>query len=301
MKIKKVVIVCFKKDVFLLRSCVASVKYWHPEVDIFLLKDLLQGDFDTMEIETYFGAKVFKTIRDKWGWGWAKIAPIITAENERYLVLDSDTVMIGRVLDKLSEFSEDFIVTGVEDADENSRLVNSHYIDVQKTKEIFPDYRYPGYAFNTGQFICTGGKIRYEDFAEVVEFGQKVTSKYPDVFKYADQGVINYVIAKKSLDRTVTVAYSDFWMWPALEAAQDIKMSDIVNKTAKPVVLHWAGIKPVNITRFKRYDILSFYNEEYYKKVPNGFMKKKLRLVKKQAVAYAKILSYKVRGVKYAK
>ena len=44
----KIVVACFKKDIHIARICVASVRYWYPDIDIYLLKDLSFGDFSNI-------------------------------------------------------------------------------------------------------------------------------------------------------------------------------------------------------------------------------------------------------------
>ena len=69
----KIAIACFRKDLNLLRPCVASIRYWYPEVEIFLIKDYKKGDFSTKEIERAFDVKVFPTKRKVFGWPWSKL------------------------------------------------------------------------------------------------------------------------------------------------------------------------------------------------------------------------------------
>ena len=63
MKIDSIVIACFKKDLHLMRICVASIRYWYPDVDIWLLKDRFDANaaFVLKEItETYIEGKLLK-------------------------------------------------------------------------------------------------------------------------------------------------------------------------------------------------------------------------------------------------
>lgn len=301
MLIDKVLIVCFKKDVFLLRPCVASVRYWYPDIDIYILKDKKQGDFDTTEIEECFNVKVFKSKREIWGWGWAKIAPFIHDGNDRFLVLDSDTVLLGPVLDKLNQYKEDYIVTGVEIEDPESTVINRHYLDVKKVREFNPGYVYPGYGFNSGQMVVSAGRLNEKDFEEVLVFGDDITCKYPGVLKYNDQGVLNYVVAAAAQRNIVTVRHENFWIWPGRPETQQISLEGIKARIGTPYILHWAGVKPVNPKRYIRYDLLQFYENEYYKAVPNGKSKQLIRSIVQGATISMKILMYKLRRIEYAK
>jgi hypothetical protein len=76
-KIDKIVIACFKRDLFLLRSCVASIRYWYPDVTIELLKDSIQGEFSTREIEKSWNVGLFHTTRANFGWPWSKLEVLL--------------------------------------------------------------------------------------------------------------------------------------------------------------------------------------------------------------------------------
>lgn len=61
-----------RQDVHLARICVASIRYWYPDIPILLLKDLFHGDFSTREIEAHWDVGTFPTTRDQHGWGFGK-------------------------------------------------------------------------------------------------------------------------------------------------------------------------------------------------------------------------------------
>src|SRR5687767_4543447 len=110
MKISKIYIATHKYDMRFTRICVASIRYWYPEIPIYLIKDYLNGDFNTDEIEDVWNVGVYETSRKTFGWGFSKLEPLFSKATERFLVLDSDIVFTGRVLDYLNEFDSDFVV-----------------------------------------------------------------------------------------------------------------------------------------------------------------------------------------------
>lgn len=299
--VDSVVIACFKKDMRLVRACVASVKYWHPDANIFLLKDYVHGDFDTTEIEKYYGAKVFETEMKHFGWPWSKLAILLKKESGRYLFLDSDTVFLGKVLDKLSSYSADIIVTGIEEPNKNAHNVNAHYIQMDELAKIDKDYEYPGFCFNGGHIVMTSGILKKDDFKPAISFEPQIMNNYPQIFKHGDQGALNYTFAKLHQNGKIKLQYADFWIWPGLEQVNEIDLNSIKQKQGLPYIMHWAGIKPVDIRRYKRYDIFSFYEEEYYKKIPLALLKKVTRSTIQMCITQAKIFSYKLRGIKYAR
>ncbi|GAA4753429.1 glycosyltransferase [Flavisolibacter ginsenosidimutans] len=299
MKVNKIAIACFKKDLFLLRACVASIRYWYPNVEIFLIKDYIQGAFSTVEIEKTFNVKTFPAQRKFFGWPWSKLAVILHNERDKYLFLDSDVVLLGKVLDKLNSYEDDFIVTGVLEEDKFNPTVNAHYIDMKKMESFDASYRFPGFGFNGGQIVMTSGLLKEADFASVIKFEPDITNKHPDIFKHGDQGPLNYVFAKAHQLGKIKLRYEDFWIWPGIPAAQQIDLNAIKNKTGIPYVLHWAGIKPVDFRKYKRYDIFRFYEDYYYSKVKNGKLKKTLRYLTHLGKVKLKILKYSLLGMKY--
>lgn len=297
MKVNKIAIACFKKDLFLLKPCVASIRYWYPDVEIYLIKDYIQGKFSTKEIEKNFNVKIFPTQRKLFGWPWSKLAVIFYPEKEKFLFLDSDIVFLGKVLDKLNEYEDDFVVTGIREHDKNDHNINAHYIDMKKIESFDASYQFPGFGFNGGQIVITGGSLKESDFDSVIEFEPKIENKYPQIFKHGDQGVLNYIFTKAHQQGKIKLCYADFWIWPGISMADSIDLHSIKEKKGIPYVLHWAGIKPVDFRKYKRYDILKFYEDYYYSKA--GPLKKYGSYYKRLAIAKLKILKYTLLKMKY--
>ena len=292
MKINKIAIACFKKDLFLLRPCVASIRYWYPDVEIYLIKDYSHGSFSTKEIEDTFQVKIFPTNNQEFGWGWGKFALVLDEKKDRYLFLDSDVVFLGKVLDELNQYDEEFIVTGIKENDKHSKTLNAHYIETQSVEQFDPSYQYPGFGFNTGQIVITSGIISKSDCASVLDFEPRFQSKYPELFKHADQGVLNYVLVKASQNGKAKIRYTDFWIWPETPEACKINLQNIQKKMGIPYILHWAGAKPIDFRKFARYDILKFYEDFYYSRVPMGKVKQLWNNTSRLCIIKLKIVKY---------
>lgn len=299
LKVNKVAIACFKKDLYLLKPCIASIRYWYPDVEIFLIKDYIQGEFSTREMEAAFGVKIFPAQRKFFGWPWSKLAVILYPKKDKFLFLDSDVVLLGPVLDMLNKYDDDFIVTGMKESDKANHTINAHYIDMKKMETFDPAYQFPGFGFNGGQIVMTSGLLTEADFSTVVGFEPAITNKHPDIFKHGDQGPLNYIFAKAHQQGKIKLRYEDFWIWPGIPAAQAIDLDAIKNKTGIPYVLHWAGIKPVDFRNYKRYDILKFYEDYYYSKLKGGRLKKFWAQLTHLSIVKLKILKYKLLGMKY--
>ncbi len=57
-KYPPIYIICHKLDFFLTKIAVASIRYYYPDVEINLIKDELNGDFATKDLEKYFKVKI---------------------------------------------------------------------------------------------------------------------------------------------------------------------------------------------------------------------------------------------------
>ncbi|MDQ6610144.1 MAG: hypothetical protein M3Y85_10030, partial [Bacteroidota bacterium] len=238
MKVTKIAIACFKKDLYLLKPCIASIRYWYPDVEIFLIKDYIQGQFSTREIETAFNVKIFPSQRKVFGWPWSKLAVILHEKKDKYLFLDSDVVFLGKVIDKLNEYEDDFVVTGMTANDKFDPTFNAHYIDMARMETFDPAYSFPGYGFNGGQIVMTSGLLKETDCNTVIEFEPSIANKHPEIFKHGDQGALNYIFSKAAQEGKIKTRYEDFWIWPGLPAAEKISLEGIKQRIGIPYVLH---------------------------------------------------------------
>jgi hypothetical protein len=148
--------------------------------------------------------------------------------------------------------------------------------------------------------VVTPGLLKEDELSDLVciEDGARI-SKYPDIFPHADQGILNYVLRKKQLNKEITVRYHPFWIWPLTKEGIKFELKTIRNKTGIPFILHWAGLKPVEFTKYKRYDILKFYNNFYYSKVRAGGIKQFKRRIYKLTIVKLKLIKYKLYGLHY--
>src|SRR5262249_49354692 len=153
--IEGVVISCYPLDLELTRICVASVRFWYPHIPIWLLKDRHYGDFNTHEIEKYWNVQLYPSDQNTQGWGFGKLEVLTGLPRRRIMVLDSDIVFTGRVIDRLEEFDEDFVVAKEDHHDETG--IERHFFSPSKVLRLDPDFKFPGYGFNTGQIVATTG------------------------------------------------------------------------------------------------------------------------------------------------
>jgi hypothetical protein len=270
--IDAVVICCFRRDIHWVRICVSSVRHWYPEIPIYLLKDKSKGPVRTDDIEKTHNVKILETEFKKGGYGLTKIEAFFGKNPERILMLDSDTVMIGPILDELENIDADFIVTGVQHEDPEYYLIPRDYINARAVNEKFdPDYRYPGFGFNSGQMVITRGLLTREDFSGLVKFDHTgFRTLAPDgLWLGGDQGLLNYLFAKVK-DRGLSVCYHEFWLWSDLPEVAELDRGRIFNGEGYRKIVHWAGVKHYWMHKDSHFDILSHYRDLYYSRHPMG-------------------------------
>jgi len=218
--------------------------------------------------------KVFETPYRHFGWGMSKLEPVFSEQGTRFLILDSDIVFTGRVLDWLEQRTEDFVVNL---ETQPAQRLKEIYFDLAKLNEFDPQFHYPGTTFNTGQYVATGGMLKREDF-EVVNWTTSPPSlKYPQIFKNGDQGVLNYVLAKKAEAGQVSIGGVAFMKY-GLEEIRDFDLSKIAADSPYPFVIHWAGLKEPRIKAMIRSDILLFFEDYYYSKLRFGKARNRYRV-----------------------
>jgi len=271
--IERVYVSTYKGDLRLTRICVASIRRWHPDVPISLIRDYGQGDFNTREIEDRWDVDLLPTGRRTFGWGFAKLEPLFLPAGGRFLVLDSDTVFTGPVLDDLRRVPAQFVVDDeTQPPDEVKRL----YFDVGALRRIDPDFRFGGRTFNSGQWVGTPGVVRRDDFSAVVEWAATPRLRHPEYFMPGDQGVLNYVLEKLAGDGRLTLERRPLMLW----APRDLAGVDLPRLAAggePPRVIHWAGVKSRRLGGMPRADILRYFERYYYSRVSFGGVRRPLR------------------------
>ena len=109
--IERIYIGCCATDVWLARISVASIRYWHPEIPICLLRDHGRGRFETSEIEKCWSVEAIDSEPCYSGWGYTKLELLFRPLRERFLFVDADTAFVGPLLEVLDARPEQFIVS----------------------------------------------------------------------------------------------------------------------------------------------------------------------------------------------
>jgi hypothetical protein len=275
-RIERIYVIGQRHDLRYARACVASIRRWYPDVRISLVKDESRGPYDTTELERAWEVDVVESERRRFGWGWAKLVPLLDGPpGERCLILDCDVVFVGRVIELLETSDADFVV---QDRGEYERFAHVSFIDPEAMRRFDPDYDFPGYTFNTGIFVATCGLLDDGDFEPLIEYGDVVVEKHKDVFTYgADQSVLNYLLTKKAQLGELTLDRLPIMLW-GRRLPRRIKYAPRLGASSPyPYVVHWAGKKRKLLWLQKNGRLLRHFEAAYYRRVPHGWFVRRLR------------------------
>ena len=143
------------------------------------MKDYSQGSYDTSELEKLWNVELFKTDRGHLGVA-GKLEPMFGRGAERCLIIDSDIVFVGKLLDALERYDEDFVVADTPNPPDEIPL---YYFDLAKLAEFDSDFIFPQYAFNAGQIVATTGILTREDFSGIIRFHEPPVGIRPEIFR----------------------------------------------------------------------------------------------------------------------
>ena len=249
------------------RTCVASVRHFYPEVPIRLL---VGGPLErglAAELARHWAVEVADLPTRDYGWGFVKLEPLFMPPGHRFLVLDSDTVMSGPVLDLLPSGDWELVVDAEQQDDDAIRQIYCDWI--RSADEGHPIER-PRFVFNSGQWFGTSGMVSREAFAGLVDWGAaKPRLVNPSVFKNGDQGVLNHVVNQLHQGGRLRVERIPLLCWPGA-GMQGITAQSIASRTAPARVVHWAGLKSPWHGRLPGGDVLMLFEQLYYRRGGGG-------------------------------
>jgi len=280
MTIQRIYIPTHKGDVRLAAICAASIRYWYPEIPILLIKDYSHGSFDTSEIERLCNASIFQTTKREFGWGFAKLEPLFEPAGGRFLVVDSDTVFTGPVLETLNQCETDFVV---DDETQPAHEIKRLYFDLDYLRKIDPDFKFSGKTFNSGQWVGTPGLVSREDFCQVLHWGNPPQLKNPSFFMPGDQGILNYVLSKLAQQETLSLGRIPLMLW-AVRDIEQLDLEQLKDNSPYRKIIHWAGVNKQRLGAMPRADILRFFEQCYFSSLPLGPLRRRLRSSKNYVV-----------------
>lgn len=297
----KIVVTVNKNDLWFCRICISSIRYYYPDVELFLLKDELNGKFSTIEIEKYWNVDTIELGPKKFGWAGAKMFLItdIRFHGQNLFVIDSDIIFVGKLLDnicrKISNF--DIIVSPEFEKNPYADWVKNIYFDVRKIEKFNSNYSYPGYFFNSGQLLFKGGFLTKNDLKDYFDFERFPFWKKLDILPLVDQSLLNYIIPVLQ-HRNLLKVCSDFnfMLWSRSDGARKITLEKIKYDHSSPYLIHWAGdIRTNFLSKMNQSDLLIYFEKIYYARIPFGFI---LLYVRKLRPILKWYISFSIKSVK---
>lgn len=272
----RIYIAACARDARLTRICVASIRYFYPDVPIQILAgDVLQPGL-AEELKKYWDVEVADLTEGDYGWGSIKLEPLFGPEGQQFLVMDADTVLTGRLLEIRAESDAPFFVDNEELSDADFKRL---YFDWDRLRELDPDTQTAHKAFNPGEWFGTAGLIEREEFDPWVEWTLPRKLRYPDIFMGGDQGILNHVILKKEALEGLRIERTRIMRWPG-NGMDGLDVESVASGTAPPRIIHWAGMKKTFLRQMVGGDLLRFFESYYYQRLPFGRARRMLALVR---------------------
>jgi hypothetical protein len=253
------------------RACVASIRYFHPELRIRLLAGGAVDASLERELAHDWDVEPAPFRRGDYGWGFVKLEPLFGKDAERFLVLDSDTVLAGPVAGLWRD--GEFLVDDEQQTDSDARRLA---YDWDRLRTIHPSSRRPAFVFNSGQWFGTAGIVRRQDFDRWVAWTMPRALRHPDCFMPGDQGVLNLVLNEGDAGGRFRVARRRIMQWPGHGMA-GIDAAAVAARTAPPVIVHWAGMKRLRMGAMVGGDVLRFFEGQYYAAKSAGALRRHAR------------------------
>ena len=279
-----IIIFCHRKDFFLAQILVGSIRHFYPNIEIYLCKDLLQGNFDTSEMEKYWDVKLLDLGVTRFGWSAAKMLFYLSnlLKGKKVFLLDADIIFTGKVLDRLMPLAEnnDVIVSPEYHYKNESPWLKKQYYDIDIVHKKHPDFLLPGYYFNCGQLVARSELFTAAEVNDVFDAKNFPYWLNRKEFPLVDQSVLNYLLPYKEQKKEIKIAKDKYYIWIDTDEARSMNFKEMIEGDKYPYVLHWAGNERIPyIYGMERGDLLVFFQKLYYSRIPNGKIKRLLPLI----------------------
>jgi hypothetical protein len=134
------------------RICVASIRFFYPHIPIRILPGGRLQAHLVRELRQYWDVELAELAEEgNYGWGFVKLETLFGPPGQRFLVLDSDTVITGPVLDLWSDSRSSFLVDDEHQPESRAKEI---YYDWEKLRGFDPNAQPPGFLFNTWYRRC---------------------------------------------------------------------------------------------------------------------------------------------------
>ena len=246
---------CHAGDKFMVGATLASIRHYCAGVPICLIVD---GDVDVSDLQQEYDLIVLRIdelpsekMRKLIGGSYrVKLAAMWEGPFEHYVWLDSDAIVWGDIR-KNVRTDLDFQIFWPEvsipvHAKEQPDWLVHFYFDLAEIKKRNPDFEWRGYPyFSAGAYACRRNVISYEEWSEAEQWGIET----PSIFKFGDQGILNYLVFAKSQRGEIKMDWADLQWSRNFGFDELIKTGspfgwDFPAQIDHPAILHFCGRKP---------------------------------------------------------
>ena len=258
-------------DARLTRICIASIRYFYPNVPIKLLAgDIIQSGLAD-EVRKYWNVGLNLPVGD---YGqMVKLEPLFGPAGQRFMVVDVDTVFTGNVLDLRARSPAPFFV----DDEQLSDAVSSSSVTIgancgTSTRRCSRPPRHSmsdsgsvplGSSNVRSSILGSNGPCRAGCAIPICSWRR---SRRLQLRRAAEGG-----FSQLRIDRAT------FMRWPGNGIA-DLGVDRVASGTAPPLVIHWAGMKAIFLRNMVGGDLLQFFENYYYTRLPAGRLRQILAL-----------------------
>ena len=273
---KGIIIGYSASDFHLAKGCLASVKYFMPDIPVCLLHD---GLINREEILNVYPDVIFLGKEDikndflrlnSFGWGITKMIAFWESPFENFLFLDADTVM----WDNLDEWNLLKSIDMVIDQPQytfSEEAINMFFFDTQRLTKFDPDFTYSQFTdryFCTGVFFAKRGIFEIEWYKELLNICK---AEQEAIFKYGEMGMLNYMIFKKLQEGKLNIINKRIqFIAPDFSIEQTKKQFPFIDDQPfieKPMVIHYNGNRKPWIKNLLSYSKpMTWFRVRFYKK-----------------------------------
>lgn len=277
-----------------------SIRHFCGSLPIVILKD---GTFELTQLKRHLNVQEFDDrqlpvrLRNLHGMH-SKFKALFNAEYPRYLYLDADTILIGDPR-KVPATDFDFYVEGsIEDVTEpkTRKRITKLIFDVDRVQEFDPDFDFSNFlTFNCGQYFASTGLVDPDLLFYCIKYSEH-QNKTP-IFKYGDQGIMNYIINKMRHSGAISVGSSKFVIFPSWEPEEwfpELTEQSIRERTYdQRVLIHFTGPTRKQDLQYTSYQwVPKIFRDEYYCSLPLG--SKEIELASEHARYWGKRIGRKL-------
>jgi hypothetical protein len=187
--LQSIYVATYYRDLIPLYYCLRSIRRHYPSIPIYVLKDCSRRSFSIPYLSEF---QAIELVSPEYNHGaFNKLIPLSRLPGDGYtMVLDSDILMVQSI-------SPDLLTGDVVIWPEfpEKATINRCYYQLDNLGNFDPEFRYPGYNFNTGQIIARQGVVGGPLMDKIVSWNAnpKVDKS---IFRLHEQGALNYVIQK---------------------------------------------------------------------------------------------------------